>query len=92
MWVDSAEFGELIVEFSNDYDAATQVNRATGYISAPALKRPWVVPLHLRSIFPQELPVLLELNGFRLLRRDGDLLGGPFTAASGRQVCVCQVA
>jgi hypothetical protein len=34
---------------------------------------------------------LLELNGSRLLRREGDFLGDPFTAASGRS-CVCQVA
>jgi SAM-dependent methyltransferase len=51
--VASAEFGELIVESTNDYDAAAQVNRATWYISAPELQRSWVVPLHLRSIFPQ---------------------------------------
>jgi SAM-dependent methyltransferase len=88
----SAEFGELIVEATNDYDAAAQVNRATWYISAPTMQRSWVMPLHLRSIFPQELPLLLERNGLRLSRREGDLLGGPFTATSGRQVCVCEVA
>jgi SAM-dependent methyltransferase len=91
MRVPSVEFGELIVESTNDYDAASQVNRATWYISAPARQQAWVAPLHLRSIFPQELPLLLHQNGLKLLRRDGDLMGSPFSSTSGRQVCVCQV-
>ncbi|WP_277750809.1 hypothetical protein [Nonomuraea polychroma] len=41
-------------------------------------------------IFPQELPLLLAANGFRLLGRDGDLTGGDLTATSVRQVCVCE--
>ena len=90
MRVPSVEFGELIVESTNDYDAATQVNRATWYISAPARQQAWVAPLHLRSIFPQELPLLLHQNGLKLLRRDGDLMGSPFSSTSGRQVCICQ--
>ena len=52
----------------------------------------WVAPLHLRSIFPQELPVLLGASGFRLRSRAGDLRGGAFTSASPRQVCVCEPA
>jgi SAM-dependent methyltransferase len=90
MRVTSETFGELVVESSNDYDAATQVNRATWFISAPASNESWQVPLHLRSIFPEELPLLLGAHGFRLLRRDGDLKGSSFTGTSGRQVCVCQ--
>jgi SAM-dependent methyltransferase len=91
MRVPSVEFGEVIVESTNDYDAASQVNRATWYISAPARQQAWVAPLHLRSIFPQELPLLLHQNGLQLLRRDGDLMGSPFSSTSGRQVCICQV-
>jgi hypothetical protein len=90
MRVPSEAFGELIVESTNDYDPASQLNRATWYISAPSKQQSWVTPLHLRSIFPQELPLLLQAHGLRLLRRDGDLLGGPFTAASSRQVCICE--
>lgn len=88
----SAEHGELTVEATSDYDAATQVNRATWYVSAPGRPDAWVAPLHLRSIFPQELPLLLAAGGFRLVERAGDLRGGEFTAASGRQVCVCEPA
>jgi len=87
----SERYGELTVEATNDYDAAAQVNRATWYISTPSQPDRWVAPLHLRSIFPQELPLLLEGSGFRLLSRAGDLQGSPFTSASARQVCVCAV-
>jgi hypothetical protein len=51
-----------------------------------------VFPLHLRSIFPQELPALLAVRGFRLVRRDGDFAGGPFTSSSMNQVCQCELA
>ena len=88
----SAEHGELLVEATSDYDAATQVNRATWYISTPSHPDRWVAPLHLRSIFPQELPVLLAASGFRLVSRAGDLAAGTFTSASRRQVCICDVA
>lgn len=92
MRVTSELYGELTVEAAHDYDAATQVNRATWYISAPGRQDAWVTPLHLRSIFPQELPLLLAAGGFHLLSRTGDLMGAAFTSASPRQVCVCKAA
>jgi SAM-dependent methyltransferase len=85
----SETYGELTVEATSDYDAATQVNRATWFISGPGRADAWIMPLHLRSIFPQELPLLLASNGFELSSRAGDLGGGAFTSASPRQVCVC---
>lgn len=87
----SERYGELTAEATSDYDAATRVNRATWYISTPDHRDRWVAPMHLRSIFPQELPLLLAASGFRLLQRMGDLNGGPFTSSSARQLCVCVV-
>ena len=84
--------GEVTVETTNDYDRHSQVNRATWFISTPEKRDAWVAPLHLRSIFPQELLALIATNGFRLMRRDGDFVGGTFTSASANQVCQCQVA
>ena len=92
MRVPSGLYGELSVEAAHDYDAATQVNRVTWYISAPGRRDAWVTPLHLRSIFPQELPLLLAAGGFRLLSRAGDLTGAAFTSASPQQVCLCEAA
>jgi SAM-dependent methyltransferase len=84
--------GELTVEATNDYDSCSQVNRGTWFISTAETRDAWVVPLHLRSIFPQELLVLLGANGFRLVCRDGDFGGGTFVNSSVNQVCQCQVA
>jgi SAM-dependent methyltransferase len=89
MRVPSSEYGELTVEASSDYDSAAQVNRATWFISTVTQRDAWVIPLHLRSIYPQELPLLLESVGFRLLSRHGDFQAAPFESASARQVCVC---
>jgi SAM-dependent methyltransferase len=84
--------GQLTVEATNDYDLRSQVNRATWFISTAEKRDAWVVPLHLRSIFPQELLALLAANGVDLLRRDGDFGGGDFTSTSHNQVCKCRLA
>jgi SAM-dependent methyltransferase len=83
-------YGEVTVEATSDYDAPSQVNRATWFISTPEQHDAWIAPLHLRWIFPQELSALLAANGFRLQRRDGDYCGGDFTSESRLQVCQCQ--
>ena len=90
MRVPSESYGEITVEATDDYDRATQVNRAMWFISTPTGRDAWIVPLHWRSIFPQELLALVARNGFRLLRRDGDYAGGRFTAESANQVCQCR--
>lgn len=92
MRVTSPLHGEVTVEATNDYDRHSQVNRATWFISTAGKRDAWVVPLHLRSIFPQELLTLLAANGVDLVRRDGDFAGGPFTSASPIQVCQCRLA
>ena len=89
MTVDSAAFGRLVVEGSQHYDAAEQVVRATWYISTAAEPDKWVVPLVVRVIFPQELPLLIEAGGLRLAERFGDLSKQPFGPASKHQVCLC---
>ena len=85
-------YKKVTVEATSDYDTFSQVNRATWFISTPKQHDAWVVPLHLRWIFPQELSALLTANGFRLERRDGDYSGGDFTGASRLQVCQCRPA
>jgi hypothetical protein len=92
MEAQSPAHGKITVEATMDYDRLSQVNRATWFISTAGKRDAWVVPLHLRSIFPQELRILVAANGFRLVRRDGDYSGSTFTSASPSQVCQCQVA
>lgn len=83
-------FGDVHVEATMDYDAATQVNRGAWRLSAPGRPDFLTLPVHLRSIFPQELPVLLAANGFALESRDGDFEHVPFASESPRQVCTCR--
>lgn len=88
----SPRHGKVTVQFTSDYDRLSQVNRATWFISTEEKRDAWIAPLHLRSIFPQELRTLLAANGLRLVSRDGDYSGASFTSASPLQVCQCQVA
>jgi SAM-dependent methyltransferase len=83
-------FGPLSVEATNDYDAATQVSHATWYISTADRRDAWTVPLVLRSIFPQELPLLLSAAGLELISRFGELDRTPFESRSRVQVCLCR--
>jgi SAM-dependent methyltransferase len=83
--------GEIHVEATMNYDAATQVNRSAFHFSAPGRPDYMTVPIHLRSLFPLELPLLLSANGFRLETRHGDFAREPFGSASPRQVCICRV-
>jgi SAM-dependent methyltransferase len=84
------EFGPLRVEEMRDYDSATQVNRGTWYISTAETPDAWVVPMVLRSIFPQELPLLLSAAGLALISRFGELSRASFGAGSRLQVCLCR--
>jgi len=84
--------GAVRVDVAETYDAAAQVTRGTWYFSANSEHDFAVAPLELRSIFPQELPLLLSLAGLRLVERLGDWSGGPFTGDAAIQLCVCEAA
>lgn len=85
-----ATLGELTLEETTRYDRVRQVGRATWYWSAPEKPDFFVTPLELRQIFPQELPLLLELEGFRLTERYGDFDLRPLEPHGRIQVCVCE--
>jgi hypothetical protein len=76
--VENTAFGRLTVEGCHDYDAAAQVDRGTWFILTEDERDKWVVPVVVRSILPQELPLLLEAGGVRLLDRFGNLAEQPF--------------
>ena len=90
MEASTSRYGMLRVDQTYAYDAATQVSHATWYISTPDRQDAWTVPLVLRSIFPQELPLLLSAAGLELLDRFGDLDRTSFGAGSRLQVCLCR--
>lgn len=52
--------------------------RGTWHLSTNSEPDFVVAPLEIRSIFPQELPLLVSLGGLRLVERFGDWSGRPF--------------
>lgn len=82
--------GVVHVDVAETYDAAAQVTRGTWYFSTESEPDVVVVPLEIRSIFPQELPLLLSLGGLRLVQRFGDWSGRPFSGDAAVQLCVCE--
>ena len=86
------ERGEVRLDVAETYDASTQVTRGTWYLSTDSEPDFVVAPLEIRSIFPQELPLLLSLGGLRLVERLGDWSGRPFADDSPVQLCICEAA
>lgn len=82
--------GVVHVDVADTYDAAAQVTRGTWHFSTDSEADVVVAPLEIRSIFPQELPLLLSLGGLRLVERFGDWSGRPFTGDAAIQLCVCE--
>ena len=82
--------GQVDVEVAERYDAPAQVTRGTWYFSTGSEPDFLVAPLELRSIFPQELPLLLSLAGLRLLDRYGDWSRQPLADDSPLQLCLCE--
>lgn len=85
------ERGEVRVDVAGTYDVPAQVMREVWYFSSSTEVDFVVAPLEVRSIFPQELPLLVSAGGLRLLDRCGNFAGGALTADSPQKVCVCDV-
>lgn len=84
--------GAVTVDVTDTYDAAAQVTYGTWHFSTAAEPDFVVAPVSLRSIFPQELPLILSLGGLRLTERHGDWTERPFTGDAPRQICFTEAA
>lgn len=82
--------GVVHVDVAENYDAAAQVTRGRWYFSTDSEADFVVAPLEIRSIFPQELPLLLSLGGLRVVERFGDWSRAPLTADAALQLYVCE--
>ena len=82
--------GVVQVDVAETYDAAAQVTSGTWYFSTDSEADILAASLEMRSIFPQELPLLLSLGGLRLVERFGDWSRAPFTADAALQLCICE--
>lgn len=83
------DHGTVHVDVEETYDAAAQVTRGRWYLSSEVHQDFKVIPLELRNIFPQELPLLVSLGGLEVVDRFGDWSRAPFTGDASLQVCVC---
>ncbi len=84
------ERGVVHVDVAETYDAAAQVTRGRWHFSTDFEADFAVAPLEIRSIFPQELPLLLSLGGLRVVERFGDWSRAPLTAGAALQLYVCE--
>jgi SAM-dependent methyltransferase len=89
---DDPERGEIRVDVEERYDAAAQVTRGVWYFSTESEPDFVVSSVEVRSFFPQELVLLLEAGGLRLVERFGDVERVPFTSDAPSQVCICELA
>ncbi|MGB5935106.1 MAG: class I SAM-dependent methyltransferase [Ornithinimicrobium sp.] len=78
--------GVVHVDVAETYDAAAQVTRGRWYFSTDSEADFVVAPLELRSIFAEELPLLLSLGGLRVVERFGDWSRAPLTADAALQL------
>jgi SAM-dependent methyltransferase len=81
--------GEIVVDQSPDYDAATQVQRATWFVST-SKGQTATFAIHVRAIFPQELPLLVRAAGLELVSRFGNYTREAFESSSPRQLCIAR--
>lgn len=86
------ELGEVTIDETIAYDPITQVSRADWYWSTAERRNFRHTVLEMRQVFPQELPLLLELGGLRLEARYGSFDRSPLTPQSRRQVCIAVAA
>lgn len=82
--------GVVRVDVAETYDATAQVTRGTWYFSTESEAGFFVAPLEIRSIFPQELPLLLSLGGLRVVERLGDWSRARLAADAALQLVVCE--
>ena len=86
---DHATLGRITVEETIAYDPISQVSHADWYWSRPEQPDFRHTQVQMRQIYPQELPLLLEHGGFRLVERFGGFDRSPLSADSLRQVVLC---
>ena len=79
----------ISVRETADYDPVMQIRTANWRVREGQQSDRILAPLRQRQIFPQELLLLLEAAGLKLVARYGDFVRGPFSGESLNQVCLC---
>jgi hypothetical protein len=79
-----------VVEELLAYDPVGQVRVIRFQVAGEGDERRRTEEMRLRTIFPQELPLLLNAAGLELAARFGDFDGNPLTPDSLNQVCIAR--
>jgi Methyltransferase domain len=77
----------ISVRETANYDPVTQIRTANWHVRHGEKSARILAPLCQRQIFPQELLLLLETAGLKLMARYGDFDRGPFSGESLNQIC-----
>lgn len=83
----------MVYSTNHTYDAKRQIAHVKLYYDCPedpSASR--TVSLAHRQLFPQELRLLLETNGFTIESAFGDFDASPFESSSENQLLVCRLA
>ena len=80
---------EISVRETANYDPVTQIRTANWRVRHGEQHARILAPLRQRLIFPQELLLLLEAAGLKLVARYGNFDRGPFSGESLNQICLC---
>jgi SAM-dependent methyltransferase len=79
--------GTVEIEEINIYDAATQLNHIKWFYKIGGKEE--VMELNMRVFYPLELDALLQLNGFKIEEKYGNLDESPFVSDSPKQLITC---
>jgi SAM-dependent methyltransferase len=79
----------ISVRETANYDPVTQIRTAEWRVRQGEQPARTLAPLCQRQIFSQELLLLLDASGLKLVARYGDFDRGPFSGESLNQICLC---
>jgi hypothetical protein len=80
---------DISVRETADYDPVTQIRTANWRVRHNGQPARTLSPHRQRLIFPQELLLLIEAAGLKLMARYGDFDRGLFSGRSLNQICLC---
>lgn len=79
---------QIHITYTYDYEPDTQIKRHLLYTYVDDAREPLAGSLDMRMVYPQELDLLLEHNGFRVVHKWGDRDRSPFGPDSPTQIVV----
>ena len=86
---DDQEKGRVYITETNKYDPATQINHIKWYYEIDGKKDSRILENNMRMFFPEEMKMLINCNGFKIVDRFGGHNFSAFTKKSLKQLYVC---